>query len=568
MPRKQKLELTWIGKENRPRLEPRILLEDPEKSYHAEQRNSAKDYFDNRLIHGDNLLALKALEQEFAGKIKCIYIDPPYNTGSAFEHYEDGIEHSLWLNMMRDRLEVLRNLLRNDGSIWISIDDNEMPYLRLLLDETFGRRNFVAQCIWQKVYSPKSSARFLSDMHDYVVCYARDSDVWNRNLLPRSHKQDKAYKNPDNDPRGPWKSSDLSARNYYSQGTYPITTPSGRHIEGPPQGRYWSISKNRLDELDNENRVWWGKNGDNVPSLKRFLTDVKDGVVPQTIWFYDEVGHNQSAKQHLKALLPDEERLFVTPKPEGLIERIIHIASNRGDWILDSFAGTGTTGAAAQKMSRRWIMVELGDHCDTHIIPRLHKVIDGRDPGGITDVTSWDKGGGFRYYTLAPSLLQEDEFGNWIINKKYNPEMLTEAMCKLEGFNYAPSNDLYWMHGQSTESDFIYVTTQTLTREQLVKLSDEVGPNRSLLICCSAFRVRKLEDFPNLTLKKIPLAVMSKCEWGKDDYSLEIASLPAAPEPVANEVQAIEDDLPKNKRKARKALDRQQSLFDDTEPTE
>jgi len=320
--------------------------------------------------------------------------------------------------------------------------------------------------------------------------------------------------------------------------------------------------------LDNENRVWWGKNGDNVPSLKRFLNDVKDGVVPQTIWFYDEVGHNQSAKQHLKALLPDEERLFVTPKPEGLIERIIHIASNRGDWVLDSFAGTGTTGAAAQKMNRRWIMVELGDHCDTHILPRLHKVINGRDPGGITDVTSWDKGGGFRYYTLAPSLLQEDEFGNWIINKKYNPEMLTEAMCKLEGFNYAPSKDFYWMHGESTESDFIYVTTQTLTREQLVKLSDEVGPSRSLLICCSAFRVRKLDDFPNLTLKKIPLAVMSKCEWGKDDYSLEIASLPAAPEPVASEVQAIEDDLPKNKRKARKALDHQQSLFDDAEPTE
>lgn len=227
---KQKLELTWIGKDVRPRLEPRILLEDPEKSYHAAHRVSESDHFDNRLIFGDNLLALKALEQEFTGKVKCIYIDPPYNTGSAFEHYDDGIEHSLWLSLMRDRLELLRKLLSDDGSIWISIDDNEMPYLRLLLDDIFGRTNFIAQCIWQKVYSPKSTAKFLSEMHDYIICYAKDANRWVRNLLPRSQKQDKAYKNPDNDPRGPWKASDLSARNYYSEGTYSITCPSGRVI--------------------------------------------------------------------------------------------------------------------------------------------------------------------------------------------------------------------------------------------------------------------------------------------------------------------------------------------------
>ena len=236
MSKKPRLELTWIGKENRPRLEPRILLEDREKSYHAKHRVSDKDIFDNILIQGDNLLALKALEQQFRGQVKCIFIDPPYNTGSAFEHYDDGLEHSTWLSMMRDRLELLRELLRPDGSIWITIDDNEMPYLRVLLDEIFGRANFIATVIWEKVYSPKSSAKFLSENHDYVVCYAKDASRWQRNLLPRTERQDKAYKNPDNDHRGPWKAGDLSARNYYSVGRYPITCPSGRVVPGPPQG--------------------------------------------------------------------------------------------------------------------------------------------------------------------------------------------------------------------------------------------------------------------------------------------------------------------------------------------
>jgi adenine-specific DNA-methyltransferase len=519
-----KLELTWIGKDDRPRLEPRILIEDPEKSYHAPHRVSKNDIFDNLLIHGDNLLALKALEQEFTGKVKCIYIDPPYNTGAALEHYEDGLEHSLWFSMMQDRLELLRKLLREDGSIWIGIDDYEMPYLRILLDEVFGRRNFIAQCIWQKVYSPKSSARHLSEMHDYIVCYAKNADRWERNLLPRSIKQDKAYKNLDNDPRGPWKASDLSARNYYSLGSYSITTPSGRFIEKPPQGRYWAISAEKLEELDADGRIWWGKDGNNVPALKRFLSE----VVPQTIWFYAEVGHNQAAKQHLKALLPDVEELFVTPKPEGLVERILQIASDPGDWVLDSFAGTGTTGTAAHKMGRRWIMVELGEHCHTHILPRLKKVIDGKDPGGITEAVNWQGGGGFRYYRLGPSLIVEDAWGNPVINPAFNAAMLAEALCKLEGFTYAPSEEVFWIHGHSTEQDFIYVTTQFMSKEMLTRISDEVGPNRSLLICCTAFRCDP-SQFSNLTLKKIPNAVLTRCEWGKDDYSLAVANLPPKP---------------------------------------
>jgi adenine-specific DNA-methyltransferase len=525
---KQKLELTWIGKENRPRLEPRILLEEPDKSYHAQHRVTDHDVFDNRLIFGDNLLALKALEQEFAGKVKCIYIDPPYNTGSAFTHYDDGIEHSLWLSLMRDRLETLKHLLSQDGSIWISIDDNEMPYLRILMDEIFGRQNFIATIIWEKVYSPKSSAKFLSENHDYVVCYALNSLDWQRNLLPRTPKQDKAYKNPDKDPRGPWKPGDLSARNYYSLGRYSITCPSGRVIEGPPQGMYWRVSNKRLEELTADSRIWWGKDGNNVPSIKRFLSDVIQGIVPETIWTYQEVGHNQAAKQHLKDLLPNEEDLFITPKPEGLIERIFAIATNPGDLVLDSFAGSGTTGAVAHKMGRRWIMVELGEHCHTHIIPRMKKVIDGTDPGGITEAVAWKGGGGFRYYRLAPSLLEKDKWGNWVVTKEFNAAMLAEALCKLEGFVYEPSETLYWQHGHSTESDFIYVTTATLSHSQLQQLSDEVGGDRSLLVMCSAFRGRS-EGYGNLTIKKIPKAVLSRCEWGKDDYSLKVENLPKAP---------------------------------------
>jgi adenine-specific DNA-methyltransferase len=312
---------------------------------------------------------------------------------------------------------------------------------------------------------------------------------------------------------------------------YPITCPSGRVISGPPQGMYWRVSIERLHELDQDKRIWWGRDGNNVPSMKRFLTDVMAGIVPETIWTYEEVGHNQAAKQHLKELLPNEVDLFITPKPEGLIERIFTIATEPGDYVLDSFAGSGTTGTTAHKMRRHWIMIELGEHIDTHIIPRLKKVIDGEDPGGVTETNGWKGGGGFRYFHIAPSLLEKDRFGNLIISKQYNAAMLTEAMCKIMGFTYAPSDELYWQQGRSNQDDFLYVTTQTLTREQLAKLSDEVGDSRSLLICCAAFR-GKADAFPNLTLKKIPSAVLAKCEWGHDDYSLNVSNLPKAPPSV------------------------------------
>jgi adenine-specific DNA-methyltransferase len=525
MTKKQKLELTWIGKEQRPKLEPRILLEDPTKSYHANQRVTDGDIFDNRLIFGDNLLALKALEQEFAGKIKCVFIDPPYNTGSAFEHYDDGLEHSIWLGLMRDRLEIIRNLLSDDGSLWITIDDNEGHYLKVLCDELYGRSNFIATSVWQKKYGAKSDSKYLSESHDYVLSYAKNLEKLSLNRLPRTAEQDSRYKNPDNDPRGVWTSGDLLRNEARDYAIYPIVGPSGRtHL--PPEGTSWRFTKEKFQELVADNRIWFGARGDNVPRLKRFLHEVADSVPATTWWEHKDVGHNDEAKKEIRTLF--ERNLFDTPKPERLLYRILSLATNPGDIVLDSFAGSGTTGAVSHKMGRRWILVEVVQaSCENYIIPRLTKVIDGEDKGGVTESTAWRGGGGFRYYSLGPSLLEKDKWGNWVISKEYNPARLSQALCKLEGFTYAPSDAIYWQQGYSTESDFIYVTTQSLTSEQLQALSDDVGFERTLLVLCSAFKGND-DRFSNLTVKKIPRAVLSKCEWGHDDYSLNVQNLPMA----------------------------------------
>jgi len=545
---KTKLELTWIGKDKRPKLEPRILLEDSSLSYHAKHRVSDSDQFDNKLIFGDNLLALKALEQEYRGKVKCVFIDPPYNTGSAFTHYDDGLEHSIWLSLMRDRLEIIRELLSDDGSLWITIDDNEAHYLKVMCDEVFGRRNFVSNVIWQKKFSPQANSIWLSDSHDHVLVFAKNKELWRPNLLPRTSDSDSRYLNPDNDPRGVWTSGDFTisltggqrgaqfAKTGISENIYEITTPSGRTLL-PTKGRCWAASPKRFDELRADNRIWFGESGNNVPRIKRFLTEVQEGIVCMTLWLRTEVGDNQDAKREVSKF--NDKDIFSTPKPEKLIQRILELTTKPNDLVLDSFAGSGTTGAVAHKMGRRWIMIELGEHCQTHIIPRLQKVIDGEDQGGISKAVNWQGGGGFRYYTLAPSLLEQDKWGNWVVNKNYNPAMLAEALCKLEGFTYAPSDAQWWNHGYSSEQDFIYVTTQNLSHQQLEELSLEVGGDRSLLVCCAAFR-GKADQFANLTLKKIPKMVLSRCEWAHDDYSLNVANLPQmekpAPEPMQTDL--------------------------------
>ena len=552
----QKLELNWIGKGEEPQLEPRILIEDPSKSFGDPKS-------DNILIHGDNLLALKALEQQYTGKIKCVAIDPPYNTGHAFEQYDDGIEHSQWLSLMKPRLDILKRLMSEDGSIWICIDDDESHYLKLLCDEVFGRQNFVANVIWQKKFSPQNDAKWFSDMHDHILVYAKNKEKWRPNLLPRTDEMDSRYKNPDNDHRGPWASSDLSVKTYSANYDYPITTPSGKIIN-PTKGRCWRTSKENFQKLVSENRVWFGEKGDNVPRLKRFLTDVKDGLTPTTIWYQQEVGHNQEARQEAKQFV--EENAFATPKPERLMQRIIFLGSNEDDYVLDSFLGSGTTAAVAHKMNRKWIGIEVGDHSTTHCLPRMQQVISGKDKGGISSVENWKGGGGFKFYTLAPSLIQKDKYGTEIINPEYNPNMLAAAMAKQEGFRYQPDENNYWKQGMSSEKDFIFTTTQFVTIAMLDKLAEELTPNESLLVCCKSFAKGCNSRHSNITIKKIPQMLLGRCEFGKEDYSLNIVNLPHEDIDVEYEPEEINDETPtktekKTKTKRQTDGENQSTLF-------
>lgn len=554
---KQKLELTWIGKHKRPKLEARILLEDPEKSYHAKVRSESVA-FDNRLIFGDNLLALKALEQEFTGKVKCVFIDPPYNTGSAFAHYDDGLEHSIWLGLMRDRLEIIKRLLSDDGSLWITIDDNEAHYLKVLCDEVFGRGNFVANIVWNHRKSVQSDI-VISLSHNHLLVFAKSKDklALNRLQLVDADK----YSNPDNDPRGLWYATPFDAPQIRPNLEYPIKNPNTGEIYYPPQGRHWRTTQDEYLKALADNRIVFGKTGKSKPQMKRFLSEAQSkGSSVKTWW--DDVGTATEGTKELQKMNFD----FDTPKPERLLEKVLQIATNPGDLVLDSFAGSGTTGAVAHKMGRSWIMVELGEHCHTHIIPRLQKVIDGEDQGGISKAVNWQGGGGFRYFRLAPTLIVNDKWGNQIINPDYKPEMLAEALVKLEGFTYMPSENLWWQHGYSSENDFIYVTTQSLSIEQLQVLSDEVGAGRSLLICCSAWRGitadQAAERFPNLSLKKIPKMILKRCEWGHDDYSSNVANLPMAeeePEPRSSENQPAAKTKPV---KRQSAVENQGGLFD------
>ena len=394
--------LHWLTRDDDLRAATRVpyrLLEE------AGDLSAGKPDAGNLLIQGDNLEALKALLPFYAGRLKCIYVDPPYNTRSAFEHYDDNLEHARWLAMMWPRLELLHDLLAEDGSIWVSIDDNEGHYLKVVMDEVFGRKNFIDTVIWRKNYSPKSSARHFSSDHDYILVFSKNADAFQPNLMPRTERQNKAYRNPDDDPRGLWRPNNLAARNYYSKGTYAIRCPSGRLIEGPPAGSYWRISEDKFREMDRDGRIWWGRNGNNVPAPKIYLNEVKQGVVPQTFWNHEEVGHTQDAKKEIVSLFGDD--VFGTPKPERLVERILHVATDPGDLVLDSFLGSGTTAAVAHKMGRRWIGIEMGEHAVTHCAPRLNKVIEG-EQGGISKAVGWQGGGGFRFYRLGPPAFDAD----------------------------------------------------------------------------------------------------------------------------------------------------------------
>lgn len=561
--KKQKLELTWIGKEKRPRLEPRVLMEDVSKSHHASVRHGNKDIFDNLLIHGDNLLALKALEAKYSGKVQCIYIDPPFNTGSAFEHYDDGVEHSIWLGLMRDRLDILHGLLKDTGTIYVHIDNNEQAYLKVIMDEVFHRQNFV-QMISVKRASP-AGFKVINPgpltVTDYILIYAKHKDkmlyIPQRIPVGYDSNYDLLIPNIEDNPAN-WIFEKLVDRLYDKHGF------SNWKAAKDAWGDNWKdVRDNLLGELaikhadsvvsirdphkptdflkakmEESKRQPWkvlaiereGKNpiyllnGGSLSFYKNKLREIDGKVVPTELLtdFWPDINFAGIAKE-------GGVQFKNSKKPEMLIRRVLEMATCPGDLVLDSFLGSGTTAAVAHKMGRRWIGVELGDHCYTHCKVRLDKVIDGEDQGGITKAVGWKGGGGYRFFELAPTLIKEDAYGQKIINPEYDAEKLAEAVCKLEGFTYAPSESEYFIHGHSTERDYIYVTTNYLKAEHLRALSDLVGPERSLLICCKGFSAGV--KLPNLTVKKIPKAVLDKCEYGHDDYSLNVKNLPmVAPE--------------------------------------
>lgn len=358
----------------------------------------------NMLIQGDNLDALKALLPYYAGKVKCVFIDPPYNTRSAFEHYDDNLEHTKWLALMYPRLELLRQLLAEDGSIWVTIDDNEAHYLKVIMDEVFGRANFLANAVWQKRYS-RENREAIGDAHDHLLVYGNNEAFkQRRNLLPLGEKQRALYKNPDDDPRGLWQSVSLLAQGYRPNQMYEIVAPSGRkHL--PPAGNCWKVIEPEYHSLVAQKRVYFGKDGNGVPRRKEFLATAK-GLVPWTWWPHEECGHTDEAKKECNVLF-GADISFATPKPERLINRILHIATNPDELVLDSFLGSGTTAAVAQKMGRRYIGIEMGDHAMTHCVPRLQKVIEG-EQGGISEAVGWRGGGGFRFYKLGVAVFDEN----------------------------------------------------------------------------------------------------------------------------------------------------------------
>lgn len=588
---KTKLELTWIGKDDRPRLEPRILIEEPEFSYHAETRREG-DQFDNMLIHGDNLLALKALEtdQNIRGKVKCIYIDPPFNTGAAFEHYDDGIDHSIWLNLMRERLLILKNLLTEDGVLWIHIDDKEMAYLRVMCDEVMGRKNFLNMIVIKT--SDPSGLKTVNpspySQTEYILMYAKNRQNYRYQQRYVETNYDAGYNKyivNISDGYKNWTVVGLNehvAKSLGCESTRDARKKYGRagfdsqvaqfaleHAESVFQATSISNDAGRgivemrdisartpdevfLFERDDAGDIYI-LNGRQIYFYKSKLKLIEGQVVPAkpltNLW--SDIPYNGIAREGGVVFKNGK-------KPERLLKRCIELCTEPGDLVLDSFAGSGTTGAVAHKMGRRWIMVELGEHAKTHILPRLQKIIDGSDNGGVTDAENWQGGGGYRFFKLAPSLLQKDKWGNLIINKDYQPEMLAEAICKHFNYTYAPSAEHYWMHGKATENAFIYVTTNSLTFDQLKALSDEVGEERSLLVCCMAYEAAG-DSLMNLTIKKIPRVVLDCCEWGKDDYSLKIAALPLQDE------EPEEADAKQNKSTKIKASLTQTSLFDGSE---
>jgi adenine-specific DNA-methyltransferase len=604
--RYNKLELTWIGKDSELNLEPRVLIENPEYSFGDIES-------ENMLIHGDNLLALKALEQDYSGKIKCVYIDPPYNTGNAFEHYDDGMEHSLWLSLMRSRLVLLHKLLKEDGLIFVQLDDNEIAYCRVMMDEIFGRQNFINQVSVKMKQTAGASGggedKKLKKNIEYILIYARDINHFS--------SFNSVYDETDlfeeiNDMRLEGKSwkytrviTGIEEREFLKE----ITDGSGESIKvfKHENIKYETISelmiKDRLTEeqcyLKYFDKIFRDTNAqssirtrvmeatidlgdffsiDYIPRSgrnKNKLTTVyyKGNNRDQIAWLSDicvKKGNRIIKLEKagtfwegfpLNNLTKEGGVLFPNgKKPELLIKKILDLATDEGDLILDSFAGSGTTAAVSHKMKRKWITIELGDHAVTHCIPRFRKIIKGEDIAGITKDVNWSGGGGFKFYTLAPSLLNEDKYGNWVISKEYNAQMLAAAMAKQEGFKFEPAQQVYWKQGKSTEKDYIYTTTQFITVELLDNIKGEMLPEESLLIACKSFQEGCENRHSNISIKKMPQLLLGRCEFGKEDYSFNIVNLPVDDDTENEEIEEAENAEALTKKK--KSNQSSPELFD------
>ena len=545
MAEKQKLELTWIGKGEEPKLEPRILLYDKEKSY-GDQNT------ENMLIHGDNLLALKALEQDYAGRIKCIYIDPPYNTGSAFEHYDDNLEHSTWLSLMKPRLEMLKKLLSKDGFLCCHIDDSEGHYLKVMLDEIFGRNNYLTTLYIRVRYPDKTLKadmnfhKEIEQIHVYRKEYGAkpnldeevvgfDKFIFEVEEIGKPKVVELGGKRVEIFKKGSYKitktnGSEFGLKEIWASGTILDGNSSGRFFRDYLTGRYkqegygvlykvYGIGDDRYDYryFTGPNRVGAtkGKYYQGVPKDKLNGQDIRRKI--PISGFYDLAGSFGNCR------LEGGADFRSGKKPEKLLEIILRHFSNEGDIILDSFLGSGTTVAVAHKMNRKWIGIELGDHCYTHCIPRLQKVIDGTDKGGISKDVNWQGGGGFKFYELAPSLLKKDKHGNWVIDKEhYNAEMLAAAVAKLNGYKYDPDEKTFWKQGKSHESSYIFTTTQFVSAKYLDMLAGEMQEKERLLICCPAFDVGLNDRYENIIIKKIPQSVLDKCDFGVNNYNMSI----------------------------------------------
>jgi len=474
-------------------------------------RDRAKD---NLLIRGDALNALTSLielpefEREYVGKVKLAYLDPPFNTQQSFLHYDDALEHSVWLTMMRDRLLSIKTLLSPSGSVWVHLDDSEMGYCRVMMDEIFGRENFVAAVIWQKAHSARNDATQFSVDHDYILVYSRNPD-WRPYLLARDETMNARYSNPDNDPRGPWQAGDLTANGFRKNGNYAIATPSGRVIPGPPPGGCWRYPEERFKELLVDNRIHWRKGGAGEPRIKRFLSEVKQGRVPRTFWPNDEVGHSQDAKQEIKDLVPVVQP-FATPKPERLLERVLKIATEPGDVVLDCFLGSGTTAAVAHKTGRQWVGVEQSAvTLETFTVPRLTKVVAGQDRGGATEMAGWNGGGGFRILDVAPSMFEAIEgqvfLREWATNGK-----LAEVTAAQLHYDYEYAPPFAGRRGRSRLS-----VIDGLVNEDVAQLVVSALPeDERVVICGTAIdpeakaALRKLR--PGSTVRKIPHSILQE----------------------------------------------------------